>query len=185
MTRLLYRRTCGSLSQRDDSVLVSADGHSDGVQADLAGRVLRCGGPGKIPVRRIILAATLLGMAAGPGAGCVSRSYTPASDQETRELRIKAGDEIRVVTLARERIALEVSEVLADRFVGVTLEPRAKEPRPEGERVEVRYDELALLEVTRVSKGAVAAGALAAVVTVGAYALVVGGVGVLAAPPAL
>lgn len=138
-----------------------------------------------VPVRRILLAVTLLGMAAGPGAGCVSRSYTPASERETRELKVKAGDEIRVVTLARERIALEVTEVLADRFVGVTLEPRAKEPRPAGQPVEVRYDELAVLEVTRVSKGAVAAGTLAAVVTVGALALVVGGVGVLAAPPAL
>jgi hypothetical protein len=136
-------------------------------------------------VRRILFAAIILGLAAGPGAGCVSRSYTPASEQETRELKIKAGDELRVVTLARERIAFEVSDVLMDRFVGVTLEPRAKEPRPAGQRVEVRFDELALLEVTRVSKGAVAAGALAAVVTVGAFALVVGGVGVMAAPPAL
>jgi hypothetical protein len=133
-------------------------------------------------VRRILLAAALVGMAAGPGAGCVSRSYTPATEQETRELHVKAGDEIRVVTLARERIALEVAEVREDRFVGVTLEPRAKETRPRGQPVEVRYDELALLEVTRVSQGAVAAGALAAVVTVGALALVVGGVGVMAAP---
>jgi hypothetical protein len=124
-------------------------------------------------------------LAASQVTGCVSHSYTPASEAETRELRVKAGDEIRVVTLARERVSFEVTEVRADRFVGVTLKPRPKETHPQGERVEVRYADLALLEVTRFSKEAVAVGTLAAVVTVGAFALVTGGVGTIAAAAAM
>ncbi len=123
--------------------------------------------------------------ALGALPGCSTQSHAPASDTETRELRIKAGDEIRVVTTRRARIALEVTEVRDDRFVGVTIEPRRKESMPAGTPVEVRYDELALLEVTRFSKGAAAAGALAAVVTVAAFATVIGGVGVMALPPAM
>lgn len=127
----------------------------------------------------------LLAVVLAPAPGCTTRSHVPDSAAETRELRIRAGDEIRVVTTGRERIALEVTEVREDRFVGVTLEPRQKERLPSGQPIEVRYDELALLEVTRFSKGAAAAGALAAVVTVAAFASVIGAVGVMAIPPPL
>jgi hypothetical protein len=128
-----------------------------------------------------MLACTALGVL----PGCSTQSHAPASDTETRELRIKAGDEIRVVTTGRERMAFEVTEVRDDRFVGVTIEPRRKETSPAGKAVEVRYDELALLEVTRFSKGAVAAGALVTVVTVAAFATVIGAVGVVALPPGM
>lgn len=134
---------------------------------------------------RVAFAAMLLAVALGFGAGCTTRSHVPDSAAETRELRIRAGDEIRVVTTRRERIAFEVTEVREDRFVGVTLKPRPKEPLPAGTLVEVRFDELALLEVTRFSKGVAAAGALAAVVTVAAFATVIGAVGVMALPPAM
>lgn len=130
-------------------------------------------------------ALVVLLAALGSFQGCSTQSHAPDGAAETRELRIKAGDEIRVVTTRRERIAFEVTEVREDRFVGVAIKPRAKEGHPEGEPVEVRYDELALLEVTRFSKGAAAAGALAAVVTVAAFATVIGGVGVMALPPAM
>ncbi len=136
-------------------------------------------------MRGEFLVAMLACTAVGVLPGCSTQSHAPVSDTETRELHIKAGDEIRVVTTRRERIALEVTEVRDDRFVGVTIEPRRKESMPAGERVEVRYEELALLEVTRFSKGAAAAGALAAVVTVAAFATVIGGIGVMALPPAM
>lgn len=136
-------------------------------------------------MRSEALVAVLLFAALGPGPGCTTQSHAPDSAAETRELRIKAGDEIRVVTTDRERIAFQVTEVRDDRFVGVTIKPRRKEEMPPGALVEVRYDELALLEVTRFSKGAVAAGALAAVVTVAAFATVIGGVGVMALPPGM
>lgn len=116
-------------------------------------------------------------------AGCVTRSHTPGSDLETRELRIKAGDEIRMVTTRRERISLQVTEVQADRFVGMTLKPHPKELRPQGQAVEVRFDELALLEITRFEKKTLAVAAMAAIVTVTAGAAVLGSVGVMALPP--
>jgi hypothetical protein len=131
------------------------------------------------------LVAVLLLAALGLCTGCTTQSHAPDSASETRELRIKAGDEIRVVTTRRERIAFTVTEIRDDRFVGVTIKPRKKEVMPEGEPVEVRYDELALLEVTRFSKGAATVGALAAVVTVAAFASVIGAVGVMALPPAM
>lgn len=136
-------------------------------------------------MRSEALVAVLLLAALGLCPGCTTQSHAPDSASETRELRIKAGDEIRVVTTRRERIAFTVTEIRDDRFVGVTIKPRKKEVMPEGEPVEVRYDELALLEVTRFSKGTATVGALAAVVTVAAFASVIGAVGVMALPPAM
>jgi hypothetical protein len=113
-------------------------------------------------------------------AGCATQSHTPNTDAGTIELKIKAGDEIRVVTTRRERLTFEVTDVRADRFVGVTVKPRKKEQRPAGETVEVPFDELALLEVTRFDAGATALVTAAALVTVSAFAVVLGAV-----PPAL
>ena len=119
------------------------------------------------------LAAFLTCVAAGLGTGCVTQTHVPASDAETRELRVKAGDEIRVVTTRRERIGLRVTEVHADRFTGVTLKPRKKEPLPEGQRVEVPFEELALVQVTRVTTASVGKGALAAVISFAATSVII------------
>jgi hypothetical protein len=88
--------------------------------------------------------------------GCVTQSYAPSTDAATQELRIKAGDRIRVVTTRRERVSFEVTEVRGDRFVGVAVEPWSKELRRAGEPVDVPFDELAIVEVTRFSPGAAA-----------------------------
>jgi len=113
--------------------------------------------------------------------GCTTQTYAPASDAVTRELKIKAGDEIRVITTRRERLSFKVSEVHGDRFIGVTAKPHPKELHPAGETVEVPFDELAVLEVTRFeTKGATLATA-AVLVTVSAFAVVLGAVPVL--PP--
>lgn len=119
------------------------------------------------------LAAFLACLAAGLVAGCATQSHVPASDAETRELRIKAGDEIRVITTRRERIGVRVTEVHTDRFTGVTLRPRRKESLPEGQPVELPFEELALVEVTRATKESVAKGALGAVVAFAATSLVI------------
>jgi hypothetical protein len=113
-------------------------------------------------------------------AGCAAQSYTPTTDAGTIELKIKAGDEIRVVTTRRERLSFEVTEVRADRFVGVTAKPRKKEQRPAGEAVEVPFDELAMLEVTRFDSSVTSLAAASALVTVSIFAVVLGAV-----PPAL
>jgi len=107
-------------------------------------------------------------------SGCATRSHTPTTDAATHELKIRAGDEIRVVTTRRERLSFEVQEVQADRFVGVTVKPHRKERRPAGQTVEVPFDELAVLEVTRFDAKAAAIGTVAVLLTVSAYAVVLG-----------
>jgi hypothetical protein len=115
-------------------------------------------------------------------SGCTTQSFAPTTDAGTFELNIKAGDEIRVVTLQRERLSFEVSEVRGDRFVGVTVEPNRKERRPAGETVEVPFDDLAMLEVTRFDSKGAGLAAAAAVVTVSAFAVVLGAVPVVPLP---
>lgn len=113
--------------------------------------------------------------------GCTTQSYAPASDAVTRELKIKAGDEIRVVTTRRARLTFEVTEVHDDRFIGVTAKPHPKELRPAGATVEVPFDELAVLEVTRFETRGAALATAAVLVTVSAFAVVLGTVPAL--PP--
>jgi len=115
-------------------------------------------------------------------SGCTTQSYAPTTDAGTLELKIEAGDEIRVVTLQRERLSFAVTEVRGDRFVGVTIEPNRKELRPAGEPVEVPFDELAMLEVTRFDSKGMGLAAAAAVVTVSAFAVVLGAVPVVPLP---
>jgi hypothetical protein len=117
---------------------------------------------------RILVLAVAVGM-----TGCVTRSHAPATAADTQEIKVKAGDEIRVVTTQRDRISLRVEEVLADRFLGVTLQPARKETREPGLAVEVPYEEIALLEVTRFHPGTAAATVAFAVVTVGLGTLLV------------
>lgn len=114
--------------------------------------------------------------------GCTTQSFAPTTDAGTLELKIKAGDEIRVVTLQRERLSFEVTEVRGDRFVGVTVEPNRKELRPAGEPVEVPFDELAMLEVTRFDSKEAGLAAAAAIVTVSAFAVVIGAMPVVPLP---
>jgi hypothetical protein len=121
--------------------------------------------------REIVYALTAALCLAG---GCATRSYAPTTDAATLELKISAGDEIRVVTTRRERLSFKVQEVRADRFVGVTVKPHHKEHRPAGQTVEVPFDELAVLEVTRFEAKSAAIGAVAVLLTVSAYAVVMG-----------
>ena len=75
------------------------------------GRMIRC-----------MLAIMVWRSAAAP-----RRAMHPRTHAVTRELRIKAGDEIRVITTRRERLSFKVSEVRDDRFIGVTAKPHPKE----------------------------------------------------------
>jgi hypothetical protein len=116
-------------------------------------------------------------------SGCV-QSYTPGSDAATREIKIKAGDRIGVVTTRHEWLTFNVTEVRADRFVGVTTEfPHPKETRPSGEVVEVPFDELAVLQVTRFDASAVARATAVVVVTITALGGVIGAAAVPVVPP--
>jgi hypothetical protein len=82
-------------------------------------------------------------------SGCATQSHAPSSPAITQELAIKPGDILHVVTLRRERLSFKVSEIRADRFIGVTVEPEDQEHRPAGQSVEVLFEELALVRFTR------------------------------------
>ena len=116
-------------------------------------------------------------------SGCVTRSYAPTTDVATHELKIRVGDEIRVVTTQRERLSFEVQEIRADRFIGLTVQPQRKEHRLVGQTVEVPFDELAVLEVTSVESGTAALAAAAVLLTVSAFAVVTGPVSVIPLMP--
>jgi hypothetical protein len=113
-------------------------------------------------------------------AGCARHSYSIGDAAETRELKIRVGDEIRVVTTDRERISLRVKEIREDRFAGVTLEPNRKETLPAETPVEVPYAKIAMIQVTRFDTKAAGA---AAVFVVAFGALMLTGVPVGLPPP--
>jgi len=114
-------------------------------------------------------------------SGCVTKSQVPLDDADVRELKVRVGDELRVVTVQRDRISLEVTEVRQDLLVGVTLKPHAKETRAAGLVVEVPYADLAMVEVTRFDSVAAAAAGAYVLLSVTAFAAVLGAVPVL--PP--
>lgn len=130
--------------------------------------------------RGIVYALTATLCLAG---GCATRTYAPTTDVATYELKIKAGDEIRVVTTRRERLSFKVREVRTDRFVGITAKPHHKENRPAGETVEVPFDEIAVLEITRFEAGPAALATAAVLLTVSAFAVVLGPAVVVPAMP--
>jgi hypothetical protein len=116
--------------------------------------------------------------------GCTTTTYTPSSEAAGREIRIKPGDRIRVVTTRRERLTFDITAVQADRFVGVTTEfPHPRDDLPGGKRVEVPFEELALLQVTRFDLGTAAAATAIATITVTAIGAVIGAAAVPVIPP--
>lgn len=94
-------------------------------------------------------------------------AYAPDTAGETRQLKIGIGDQIRLVTTNRDRLSFKVEQVLADRFVGVTVEPHKKEKRPPGLPVEVPYADIAMIEITHVAAKTVAATAGYVILNVG------------------
>ena len=118
--------------------------------------------------------------------GCATHSYAPTTTADSRNVEIRVGDKVRVVTTRRERLSLQITEVRSDRFVGVrsgqfekvtsdpfarlASRPSPKDLPPAGETVEVPYDELAVLLVRRFDARTAALVLVGAVVTVGAGA---------------
>jgi hypothetical protein len=81
------------------------------------------------------------------------QTHAPGTGAVAQGLDLKAGEEVQVVTTRRERLSFKITEVLGDRLVGVTVEPKRAEHRPAGENVAVPFDELAIVRVTRFSAG--------------------------------
>jgi len=96
----------------------------------------------------------LLAVAGGCNA---PRAVAPVDEGELTHLRLKPGDEIRVVTRQRQRMSFEIVELRPSEMVGVTRKPAAHETLPKGTAVTVLYDDLAFVVVKRFSAGRTAA----------------------------
>lgn len=113
--------------------------------------------------------------------GCTApRAVAPVDGSEPVELRIQAGDTIRVVTKDRGRMSLKITDIRATELAGVTVEPGPHETAPAGRAVVVPYADLALVEVRRFS--ATRSAAVPAVVLLLAAGIALESVAVMPAP---
>lgn len=117
----------------------------------------------------VLLSLLLLG-------GCTApRAVSPVDAGKPVELRLQAGDAIRVVTKDRGRMSLKITEIRETELAGVTVAPGTHETVPAGRDVVVPYADLALVEVRRFS--AIRSAAVPAVVL-----LVAAGIALESAP---
>jgi hypothetical protein len=127
------------------------------------------------PFRTLLWSLTLAATAVAQ-AGCMStRVAAPGTDGEVAELELRPGDRIQVVTTRRQRYTIELNEIGATAMVGVTVEPHKHDTLPAGHRVQVPYEELALLEVRRFSPARTAGAVAGGVLVVGLVGLLVVG----------
>lgn len=105
------------------------------------------------------------------GACTAPKAVSPADSSEPTELRLKAGDSIRIVTRQRERMSLEISEIRSTELTGVTVKPAAHETLPAGRDIVVPYADIALVEVRRFSALRTAAMPILVVLVAGGIAL--------------
>jgi hypothetical protein len=131
-------------------------------------------------MRRIVV----LGLSLLLGACTAPRAVAPVSGGAPTELKLKAGDEIRVVTRNRDRLTFEITEVRPTELVGTTLKPKAHETHPKGQSVVVPYEDLAFVVVDRFSAPRTAVAVPVAILLVAAGIVVqAGGFAVMPAPP--
>jgi len=99
------------------------------------------------------------------------RAVSPVESGEPTELRLRAGDSIRIVTKQRERMSLEITEIRPAELAGVSLKPAAHETLPAGRDVVVPYADIALVEVRRFSAARTAAAPVLVVLVAAGIAL--------------
>jgi hypothetical protein len=124
-----------------------------------------------------ILVACTLVACTGP------RAVAPVDSAEPKELHLKAGDRIRIVTRDRDRLSLEITEIRTTELAGVTLKPAAHETRAKDQAVVVPYQDLAFVVVQRFSPGRTAAAVPVVILLVAAGVVIqAGGFPVMPAP---
>ena len=114
--------------------------------------------------------------------GCTS-TKTVSEDVErgVHELKLKAGDTIKVVTINRERYFLKINLIQRHGFEGTTLQWKDSKTSPD-EVIFVDYSDLALIQEEHFSSGATA-GAVATITIVGAMVAAVAVGGPVVMPP--
>ena len=132
-----------------------------------------------MPVARVLWGVfpLLLAMA----ACTASRSVAPVTGGKPLEIRLQAGDTIRIVTRDRERLSLEITDIRETELAGRTVKPGAHETTPPGRAVVLPYADLALVEVRQFS--AMRSAAVPAVVLLVAAGIALEAVPVMPAPP--
>ncbi len=105
-------------------------------------------------------------------SACTSpRAVSPVEGGETTELRLQAGDSVRIVTKQRERMSFEITEIRETELAGVTVKPAKHETLPAGQAVVVPYADIALIEVKRFSAARTAAAPVLVVLVAAGIAL--------------
>jgi len=116
--------------------------------------------------------------------GCTStRTVSENVESGARELKLKAGDTVKIITVNRERLFVEISCIDHTGFHGATLAWSGSSAPPE-QTVFIEYSKLALIQEEHFSSGQTA-GAVATITILGAMvaAVVVGGTAPATMPP--
>lgn len=114
---------------------------------------------------RMLLALLALGACTAP------RAVSPIDGGEPTELRLRAGDSIRVVTKQRERMSLQITEIRPTELAAISAKPGPHESLPAGRDIVVPYGDIALVEVRRFSKARSVAGPVLVILVTAGIAL--------------
>lgn len=115
-------------------------------------------------------------------AACTApRSVSPVADGKPSEIRLQAGDKIRVVTRDRERFSIEITDIRATELAGRTIKPGPHETTLPGVTLVLPYADLALVEVREFSP--IRSGAVPAVVLLVAAGIALESMAVMPASP--
>lgn len=99
--------------------------------------------------------------------GCTStQTVSENVESGARNLKLKAGDTVKVVTINRERFFLKITSIEQSGFRGISL-PWSGSSAPPEQSVFINYSNLALIQEEHFSAGKTA-GAVATVTIVGA-----------------
>lgn len=98
-------------------------------------------------MRALVVLCVALSLLACAGPRVVS----PVDGSQPVDLRLKPGDHIRVVTKHRERASLKITALGPTELTGVTLKPARHETLPKDQEIVIPYEDLALVDVTRIS----------------------------------
>jgi hypothetical protein len=117
-------------------------------------------------VRQIVSTALLLAIALLT-AGCTStRTISENVETGVHKLKLKAGVTVRIVTINRERLFLEITQIQGQGFKARDLDWRGKKTTS-GDIVFIEYSDLALIQEEHFSSAGTA-GVVASITLIGA-----------------
>jgi hypothetical protein len=132
------------------------------------------------PAMRGVSLSLLVAMPAFTAASCTAtRTAAPTTAAGVTRIQIKAGDVIRVLDKYRQQHTLKITALDAATLTGEALrlapDTKKKAYEPTCVTVQMRYADIALLEVRKSSAQRTAGAALVALEVIGAVVLAIGG----------